>query len=100
MPRVSLLILVLALAGCSEDRAEPNPRTKQHAEIAAFQSSVHVLGEGERLTVADIPGRYATTRCVIYSNERTKSSNLSCEYDSPNVEPVEADGPEQESYGH
>lgn len=79
-----LLVLALALAGCS---APPEPVAKP---APAFMAKRYDLPDGAYLQTVSLPGRYVPTTCVIYTNEKLGKTHMACEVGTAALE-----GPEQ-----
>ena len=49
--------------------------------ISAFRSKVYSISDTEHVTIIDVPAKWSPNRCIIYVNERTRTSHMRCELD-------------------
>ena len=75
--RYLLICAALILAACSQAPAE-NATLPQ---VERVKAKTYPISESEHVVIIDVPDQYVPRRCMIYANEVTHTSNISCNFD-------------------
>ena len=83
--RTNLLVVVIVAAALIAMFARPGPIVQPTAAkppvVSKLTSRSYHISESEHVVLIDVPDKYIPRRCMVFVNEITHTSNLTCNFD-------------------